>query len=67
MNTDVKPPQILLVDDDQVDRMAVVRSFRKAGINNEIIEAEDGIEALAALGRLHESGVKPKILILLDL
>ncbi len=40
---------ILLVDDDSVDRMAIVRSFRKHKIDCMIVECENGQEALEIL------------------
>ena len=40
---------ILLVDDDKVDVMAVKRSFRELRIANPVIEARNGIEALGNL------------------
>ena len=40
---------ILLVEDDDGDAMAVERTFRKAGIANSIVRAVDGIEALEIL------------------
>ncbi|MEM9490599.1 MAG: response regulator [Myxococcota bacterium] len=44
-----KTVHILLVDDDDVDVMAVKRAFRKHRIANPITVARDGIEALAML------------------
>ena len=40
---------ILLVDDDEVDRLTVKRALRKAGVSAELAEAENGAEALAWL------------------
>jgi len=40
---------ILLVDDDEVDAMAVERGFRTLGIANPVRRARDGEEALDAL------------------
>ena len=40
---------ILLVDDDEVDRLTVRRALRKAGVSAELAEAENGAEALAWL------------------
>ena len=40
---------ILLVDDDEVDRMTVRRAFKKAGFLVELAEAVDGNEAIAIL------------------
>lgn len=39
----------LVVDDDDVDRELVKRTFRKLNISNPIVEAEDGSEALEKL------------------
>ena len=47
---------ILLVDDDSVDRMAIVRGFRKHKIDCTIVECENGQEALEVL---HGRGSKP--------
>jgi CheY-like chemotaxis protein len=65
---DAMTVQILLVDDDEVDVMAIQRAFRRAKIGNPIHVARDGIEALAILRGLH--GGQPlarPFLILLDL
>jgi CheY-like chemotaxis protein len=40
---------ILLVDDDEVDRMTVQRAFRKHRVRNELLMAKHGEEALAML------------------
>lgn len=55
---------ILLVEDDDVDAMALYRSFRTEKIANTIVRAHDGIEALELL----KSGrIPPPYIILLDL
>ncbi len=41
--------KILVVDDDEVDRMTVRRALKKAGLSAELTEAEDGAEAIARL------------------
>ncbi|MEG4285978.1 response regulator [Microcoleus sp. A006_D1] len=41
--------KILIVDDDEVDRMAVKRYLKSAGISVEVTEAEDCAEAMAKL------------------
>jgi two-component system sensor histidine kinase/response regulator len=41
--------KILIVDDDAVDRMAVKRSLKSAGVSVEVTEAEDCADALAKL------------------
>ena len=57
---------VLLVDDDDVDVMAVKRAFKRAKIANPLFVARDGLEALAILrgdgGR--EAIPKPYIVIL---
>jgi DNA-binding NtrC family response regulator len=40
---------ILLVDDDEVDRLAVVRALRSAGVNATVREAGDAMAAAAAV------------------
>jgi CheY-like chemotaxis protein len=59
---------ILLVDDDKVDVMAVKRSFRELRIANPVIEARNGIEALDYLrGQNGREKVPSPCLVLLDL
>jgi two-component system sensor histidine kinase/response regulator len=41
--------KILIVDDDEVDRMAVKRYLKSAGVSVEVTEAEDCADALAKL------------------
>jgi diguanylate cyclase (GGDEF)-like protein len=41
--------QILVIDDDEIDRMAIARVLRKAGIPAEIEQAGDGAAGLEAL------------------
>jgi PAS domain S-box-containing protein len=41
--------KILIVDDDEVDRMTVKRSLKSAGVSVEVTEAEDCADALAKL------------------
>ena len=40
---------ILLVDDDEVDRLTVKRAFKKAGLSVKLTEAIDGQQAIATL------------------
>jgi len=56
---------ILLVEDDDGDAMAVERTFRKAGITNSIVRAVDGIEALQILKGTdrHTRFAKPNLLL----
>lgn len=44
-----KPLRVLIVDDDQVDRITVQRALRNADIDVDCTEAETGNEALSAL------------------
>ena len=61
------PTQLLLVDDDEIDREAVVRGFEDAGLVAVIEVAQDGLEALEHLrARTRGCGVRLP-LILLDL
>ena len=59
---------ILLVEDDEVDAMAVQRAFSKHGIENPITVACDGVEALEYLrGENGKARFPRPYLILLDL
>lgn len=61
-------PNILLVDDDEIDRETVERAFRKRQLPNQILTAHDGTEALALLREgCGEGGIRRPYLILLDL
>ncbi len=63
-----KPVNILLVEDDAVEVMAVRRAFRDNKIANPLFVAGDGIEALAMLRAEPGAQAVPKPnLILLDL
>lgn len=55
---------ILLVEDDEIDRMMVRRAFRAFGIANPLLTAGDGEEALELL---RSGGEELPALILLDL
>ena len=60
--------QILLVDDDEVDAMAVQRAFAKHRIHNPITRACDGVEALDMLRGVNGKARLPRpYIILLDL
>ena len=59
---------ILLVEDDEVDAEAIVRSFRKEKIANPIWIACDGLEALQFLrGEAGRTRIPSPYLILLDI
>jgi len=55
---------LLLVEDDDVDAINIERSFTKQRINNTIIRAHDGVEALELL---RDGTVNIPYIILLDL
>ncbi|MBN2752430.1 MAG: response regulator [Rhodospirillaceae bacterium] len=55
---------LLLVEDDDVDAMGVIRALKRKRIANPLIRARDGIEALELL---REGKVPRPFLILLDL
>jgi two-component system response regulator len=58
---------ILLVDDNPDDVTLTVRAFRKNDIENEIVVAHDGVEALNLLAPDDGSAPLRPIIILLDL
>jgi CheY-like chemotaxis protein len=63
-----KSVRILLVEDDDVDAMAIERGFRQTKIANEIVRARDGIEALAILrGKAPSGHLEKPYVIFLDL
>ncbi len=63
-----KEVNVLLVDDDELDREIVFRAFRKSQTANTIVMAENGVEALETLrGENGKSGVPRPYIILLDL
>lgn len=49
--TERRPRIIMLVEDNPQDREATIRAFRKSGLNNPIVQCEDGEEALDYLFR----------------
>ena len=67
----MKTKKILVVDDSQDDLMFTTRAFRKLNFNEELIVANDGVEALEYLfGNNGNSGCDPESLpslVLLDL
>jgi len=61
-----RPVRLLVVDDDAVDRLAVRRALRQAGIEAEVVEAEDGEAALAAMRAALVGAGAPLDCVLLD-
>lgn len=62
-----QPVRILLIEDDEVDAMAVERAFRKNRILNEIVRARDGLEGLEKLQELRSAPGSTGVIVLLDL
>jgi CheY-like chemotaxis protein len=59
---------ILLVEDDEVDRMAIRRALRDSAIISNVVEASNGIEAMEILHALDgDSQLPSPYLILLDI
>jgi CheY-like chemotaxis protein len=59
---------ILLVEDDDIDAMAVVRGLAGANISNALVRARDGIEALEMLmGTNGKDKLPPPYLLLVDI
>jgi CheY-like chemotaxis protein len=58
---------IMIVDDDKIDVMALRRCFRALAIENPVVEAASGLEALALLRGTDGRAVPKPHLILLDL
>ena len=65
MNT--RPVHILLVEDDDVDVMAVKRALRAQKIANPLTVARDGLEALDILRGQNQPPLERPYLILLDI
>lgn len=63
-----KHVKFLLVEDDDVDVMAIRRAFQRLKIANELIVARNGLDALAHLrGENGRTKIAPPYIILLDL
>ena len=58
---------ILLVEDDEVDQLAMKRAFEKLKIKNTLVLAEDGLEALEILRKGNGGNMPRPYLVLLDL
>ncbi len=59
---------VLLVDDDDLDREMVVRALRRSGLGFDIIEAQNGLEALDYLrGANGKQRIRDPYIILLDI
>ncbi|MCC6954735.1 MAG: response regulator [Deltaproteobacteria bacterium] len=60
------PITILLIEDDDIEVEAVLRSFRKRRIANQVVVARDALEALEIL-HANDGRVRPPFVIFLDL
>ncbi|MFK8031317.1 MAG: response regulator [Gammaproteobacteria bacterium] len=61
-------PKFLVVEDNDLDLEKIKRGFRRLGIENEIVHARDGIEALEILGGTEASpALSGQFVVLLDL
>jgi CheY-like chemotaxis protein len=68
MATDPQVASILIVDDDEIDVRAMTRALRKAGLDNPIDVAANGLDALELLrGRADKPGPRWPYIVLLDL
>ncbi len=47
--------KIFVVDDSDLDRKLIIRTLQKAGVENEILQAADGKEALETLEAEYEN------------
>jgi CheY-like chemotaxis protein len=68
MSTDdvtLREVTILLVDDDDVDAIGVVRALKKLKISNPVVRAHDGVEALELLR--HPTAIQRPYMVLLDI
>lgn len=63
-NDDMKLFNILVVEDDEIDRMNIERAFAKANLTNPVQFANDGIEAMDLL---KNNKIDNPLLILLDI
>lgn len=68
VNENIKPLNILLVEDDDGDAKAVQRAFAKSKIANKIFRAIDGLDALDVLkGKKGKEKISSPFLLLVDL
>jgi CheY-like chemotaxis protein len=63
-----RPVTVLVVEDDEVDLMAIQRGFKQHKVANELVCAKDGVEALQILrGEDGRAALAAPYIILLDL
>ena len=46
--------KILIIDDSAIQRKLIIQAIRKAGFENEVLEASDGQDAIQKLGTNHQ-------------
>jgi len=63
-NRNAKEVTLLLVEDDDIDAISIERGFAKQRIGNNIVRANDGVEAL---DKLRNQEVVRPLVVLLDL
>jgi CheY-like chemotaxis protein len=64
----MRPLQILLVEDNEIDAMAFERGMKKQGLSNKVVVVGNGVEALKILLGTHpEKMIERPYLIFLDL
>ena len=61
------PVSILVVDDDEIDHEILVREFKTRGIDNPIVHAYSGEEALQIMRGTGEGAIQKPFIVLLDL
>lgn len=64
---DTKTVTLMIVDDDEIDRESIVRSFRKERLSNPVVTASDGVEALSLLrGEGDTPAIERPVIVILD-
>lgn len=68
MTQNRKEATLLVVEDDDIDAMAIERSFKKLKLDNSLVRAKDGIEAFEIMrGENNKEQITKPFLVLLDL
>jgi len=68
MMTEGDKMKFVVIDDDEIDREVIRRALRKIGSTSEIVEAENGVEALHLLrGSAHSAPLPKPYVVILDL
>lgn len=61
-----KTVTLLIVDDDEIDREAIMRSLHKERVLNPVVTAGDGVEALELLRRDGDERIERPVIVILD-